>query len=276
MINKIRVFCIIAMLGFSTALQAGGNPDDILFFFVEKVNHYQQSQSGELTFKDYGFAAAIFGTGKGQIESASVIAPGNKGEFEHENAGRMHVFEKGDYDSIEALNQEFPDGENYVSIRSEHNDINNLALTLDGSDSTKDYPPAPVVELSQDGVKVDWEQINPDKDLLLSWTPFSTGRTDPRNILDDIIIVLTDDCKGEVAGSSGLPFTDRYLSFRDNSYTIKAGSLKPGVPYTFRVEHIRNTDTARGDNIPGLAVYVVITIVDINTTGKPVDNTCSA
>jgi hypothetical protein len=272
--NKTLIFCMTFILSSSTALQAGGNPDDILFFFVEKVNHYDQSATGELTLKDYGFATAIFGTGKGKIESATVVAPENKGTFLPEDHGRMYVFVK-DYDSIAAVNEDFPDGEYQVSIKSEHNNIIDQKLVLAGKGEASDYPPAPKVELAQDGVKVDLNKIDPNKDLTLSWTPFSTGKADPRKILDDIIIILTDDCKGEVAGSSGLPFTDRYLTYKDDSYTIKAGSLNPGVPYSFRVEHIRNTDTARNDNVPGLAVYVVITTVYINTSGEAVDTHCT-
>ncbi len=272
--NKILVFCTAFILSCSTISQANGNPDDILFFFVEKVNHYQQSDTGELMFEDYGFATAIFGNGNGKIESALVSAPQSKGNFIPEDHGRMHVFEKA-YDSIAALNENFPDGEYRVSIKTEHNEIVNQALVLGGNGEAKDFPPAPTVKLTQGGAKAHLHQIDPAQDLTLSWTPFSSGKADPRNILDDLIIILTDDCHGEVAGSSGLPFTDRYLTFRDDSYTIKAGSLKPGVPYSFRVEHIRNTDTARNGNVPALGVYVVITTVHINTSGEAVDKSCS-
>ena len=274
-VKKIIIFLLTPLITCAGALQAEETPDDILFFFVEKVTHYHQSATGELTFRDYGFATAIFTTGKGRIESAKVTAPDHKGDFTPKDEGRMFAFVKDPYASIAALNEDFPDGKYHVSIRSEHNNIVKQPLVLKGKGNAEDYPSAPKVELTQDEKKANPGQIDPNKDLTISWTTFATGKADPNKILDDIIIVLTDDCKGQVAGSSGLPFTDHYLTYRDNSYMIKAGSLNPGVPYSFRVEHIRNTDTVKNGEVPALAVYVAITVVDISTTGEPVDAACA-
>jgi len=275
-LDKIIILCLIIVFGYSNALRAEGDADDILFFFVEKVNHFQQSATGALEFKDYGFATAIFSTGKGEIESASVTVPGNQGEFTHVNTGRMHAFDSPPFATIDALNQEFPDGEYQISIKSEHNNIVNQSLKLGRLGTKEDFPPPPKIELRQDGKKASPDEIDPAKDLILNWTPFATGKVDPEKILDDVILILTDDCNGHVVGSSGLPFTDSHLTFRDNSYTIKADSLRPGVPYSFRVEHMNNTDTVRNGNIPALAIYIAITIVDINTKGKAIDGSCSA
>lgn len=274
LLKLIGVFCLPALVSCATPPPAQG-PDDILFFFVEKAKNYRQSAAGELTVEDYGFLASVFGTGKGRIESAAVILPGNGRKFALQDAGRMYAFGKDHYASIEALNAEFPDGEYRVAIKSEHNAIADLPLILRGKGSPDDYPPAPQVQMSQDGMQVRWDRIDPTKDLDLGWTPFATGKADPRKVLDDLIIVLTHDCKGSVVGSSGLPFTARYLTFSDNRYTIKAGTLRPGVPYAFQVEHIRNADTARQGNVPGLAVYVTITTVKVQTTGTAVDAACA-
>ena len=133
----------------------------------------------------------------------------------------------------------------------------------------------PGVHLWQGGEKANRGNIDANKDLTLSWTPFNTASKDPHNILDDFILLLLEDCEESLLGTSGLPFTDHYLQAGDTTYTFQPGILLPGRAYTLEVEHLRMADTVISNDIPGLGVFASTTKVQIQTAGEATVRSCS-
>ena len=50
------------------------------------------------------------------------------------------------------------------------------------------FPTQPVIIFEQDGARIPFEAVNAEKDLVVTWPPFTAGRADEDGILDDLII----------------------------------------------------------------------------------------
>ncbi|MBT7952537.1 MAG: hypothetical protein HN764_12985 [Gammaproteobacteria bacterium] len=259
------LFLSISCLNVSSA---ESSPRDVFFYFIEKYVRYIQSETGEMNLDRFGFESFVFRTGAGEVNNPHIIIPEDKGKIDLKNGGRVFIFNDGSHDSQQALNNNYPDGSYYISFSTPHRKIQNQPLDISGTGKLSDYPPLPKVQLWQGGEKANPGNLDVNKDLTITWTPFNTARKDPNNILDDFILLLLEDCEENLLGTSGLPFTDEYLHAGDTTYTFQPGILLPDRAYTLEVEHLRITDTVISNDIPGLGVYASATKVEIQTTGE--------
>ena len=276
---RILKLSLVLTLAFSmtsfSVLRAEQAQREVLFYFIEKYVRYQQTGKDELVTDVYGFESLIFRVGEGRVNQPRIMLPKGKNQVSLKDGGRVYIINDGSYPTLAALNQQYPDGSYYMSFTTPQRSVQKQAVNLNGKGNEADYPPTPRIALWQEGKKTSPKAIDVNKNLTVTWSPFTTARTDPNHILDDFILLLLEDCKENLLNSSGLPFTDHYLRANNTAYTYNAGSLLSGSAYTLEVEHLRMSDTVISEDIPGLGVYATITRVDIQTTGKERASPCS-
>ena len=270
-------FLILALLagGCNRAPDAQQEPG-IWFFVLIKSSNYDQNQSGELTLLNYHFFSEVFpkdgnsGPIEGQLTRHD--APGSP--MPYVDRGSNCYIEGGHFDSVEELDQAFPNGSflfeisnNVVDIRSE--------LTLNGPHGDTDIPEPIQIALYQNDDIVDPTKIDADQAMTIRWSEYSNGRPDPKGIVDDMIFVVVQNCQGERMVHTGLPFEeDDYLTYRATELRVDAGTMNPGEPYAMFVEFPHVVDSVIADGVPGFTSYATATYLDIHTTGEARDDSC--
>jgi hypothetical protein len=262
-------------ISFLNVSNAETSPRDVIFYFVEKYVRYIQSNTGEMELDRYGFEVMVFRTGAGEVNEPHILIPEDKGKIDLKDGGRVFIFNDGSHNSQQALNNTYPDGRYHISFSTPHRNIENQPVDISGTGKFSDYPPLPKVQLWQGGEKAKPENLDENKALTVTWTPFNTAGKDPNNILDDFVLLLLEDCEENLIGVSGLPFTGEYLGANDTTFTFKPGVLLPDRAYTLEVEHLRMSDTVISNDIPGLGVFASATKMEIQTTGEATVHSCS-
>lgn len=167
------------------------------------------------------------------------------------------------YESEADLDETWPNGEYVFRYRPPGADEDvSIAVALgDG-----DYPAGPSVRLEQNGAEVAVDSVDPMSDLVVRFTPFASGRADPREICDDMIFVILRDEESYKVDHSGRPFQgQRFMLYSDTERVIPAAALAPASRYTLSVEHATLEQTARGAGVPVMSTRAVTTALEIET-----------
>ncbi len=261
---------LVAIMLFGAKLQA--QSPDVTFVVVGKHASYVQEQYGALILVDHSFFSEIFLTPGGEVTAALLTTPGGRqvpfvDQRKLPPPGTDNVFlVAGDrrYETSSALASAYPDGEYRIALETPDGEHREAGMTFAG----QGLPAPPKIGLSQGGQSVRWTTVDPDEGLLVGWSPFSEGRSDPNKILDDLIFVIVRDCRGRKVVHSGRPFaTTSFLTYRARDYRIPADVLEPGTAYTLQVEHALLVDRKLEQGMPALATYAVTTTVDFLTKG---------
>jgi hypothetical protein len=248
----------------------------IWFFVLVKSSNYDQDRDGELTLLNYHFFSEVFPKDgvPSQIEGQLTRhdAPGTP--MPYVDRGSNYYIEGGHFDSVEELDQAFPNGEFLFEISNDAVDISS-ELTLSGPQGDTDIPEPIQISLYQDDEIVDPTKIDADQAMTIRWSEYSNGRADPKGIVDDMIFVVVQNCQGERMVHTGLPFEEEdYLTYRARELRVDAGTLNPGEPYAMFVEFPHVIDSVVADGVPGFTSYATATYLDIHTTGEASDDSC--
>ena len=167
------------------------------------------------------------------------------------------------YDSEAELDAEWPNGEYAFRYRPPGADEHvSISVRL----GEGEYPAGPAVQLEQNGAKVAYDSVDPTQDLVVQYTPFASGRADPREICDDMIFVILRDQDDYKVDHSGRPFQgQRFMLYSDTERVIPAAALAPASRYALSVEHAILEETARGSGVPVMSTRAVTTALEIHT-----------
>jgi hypothetical protein len=261
-----------------TSFQAAcSEQTDISFFVLVKSSNYSQDSLGQLTLLNYHFFSEIFVQPGGRVDSAGLAPDGAESEpIPYVDRGHNHYLEGGHFDSLEELDAAHPNGGFVFDIAAPTVRLRQVRLNLAGPGNRTDIPAPITISLSQAGVTVSPQAVDPTKDLIIGWSDYSNGAADPRGIVDDMIFVVVADCHGSRLFHTGLPFEGEYLSYRATDVLVAAGTLDTGQPYSAFVEFPHVVDSRMVRGVPGFASYATATYVDLHTTGSISDATCPA
>jgi hypothetical protein len=257
---------LLACSVFAVAAAPAQTPNpDVTFFVVGKKDHYRQDGAGKLRFLSYFFFADIVATPEGRVDRAILTPPGDGTPL----AFRPFVNRKSSlgihFGSRHWLDHAFPDGDYTLDISTPNGTVEGLKLRL----AAADFPPAPVITLRQKGGTVSVDAVDPDADLTIAWTPFSEGRGDRNEVLEDLVFVRVHDCTNAMIAFGGRPRDPGgYLNYEDTEFTVDADALVPGMRYAMFVEHAILTDVDDRTGIFGIASYAPSTYLDFQTTGN--------
>ena len=251
---------------------------DVTFFGTGKVSRYQQINDGSLQQLEPLFFAEIFITDGGTVKNASVQLPQISGEIKSLEYRYSESDEIGDVmyisamlDSYESLEDEFPMGDYSFSFETSEGKVKDSIVSYKNSS----FPPHPKIIFIQNEKKIEINEVNSEKELIITWPEFSVGKQDPKKILDDPIFVAIDSCNMEDIVNSGRPFEKNgYLTYEASEYYVPAGKLEPGQKYDMYVEHAIFTDTQDDNGIPGFATLASSTYMSFKTMGNHDPNYC--
>ena len=172
----------------------------------------------------------------------------------------------------EELHQIHPDGTYIFNYKTKSGEMKGQPLSIQKRETTDIMPEPATLTLSQDNLMISSNEINPDKDLKISWTQMKGNMKSDTSELADLIFVLAFDCFGNNIAHSGRPYNGKpFLTYIDKSYTIPAASLNPGISYNLIVEQA-TADVNRYQGVPGIATYATLTFLDGTATGTALQN----
>ena len=257
--------------------------DHVSFFVIGKSWQFDQHGAGELNLIDLGYFAEIFKVAGGEVSDAWMQLQVEGAEpipFDREGDGGTVLYGRAGtrHQELADLDTELPNGDYAFSFSTPGGDIENYAITLAGAGGLTDLPPGPVISLAQNGAPISPKAVAPGVDVLVSWTPFETGRADPNGIADDLIFVMMKDCHGQRAFHSGRPLdtpnplepdkpSDSLLTYADDEVVIPGAVWLPGMPYRLDVEHARLLDTDKRQGVVGMSTFAVTTHLEVQATG---------
>tara|TARA_R110001599_G_scaffold353231_1_gene591054 strand:- start:139305 stop:140120 length:816 start_codon:yes stop_codon:yes gene_type:complete len=242
---------------------------DITFIVAGKTSNNRQHPDGSITVLNYHFFAEIFRQEGGVVAPASLLTPLSDGAaVEFEDSGYALEVHGGRYGSEAELEAGYPDGAyvfNYTTPSTGAlSQVVHLTNTEEGGSG---LPAPPAIHLFQAGKPVAADQINPDIDLRVSWSPFVSGSADPLGITDDLVFVIMADCDGVRRAHSGRPFEGTpFLTYADSDFVIRAEQLLPENVYQLSVEHAV-LDTSIEHEVIAYGTFATTTFLEIHATG---------
>ena len=241
---------------------------DIAFVVVGKTANHRQNLHGQHSLLNYHFFAEIFLKENGRLGRPALITPGGHQEMIFKGDESVLEVHGGRYQSEEALNRAFPDGNYIFSYRLSNGTLLNESVRLENKTGASRIPKPVKIVLEQGRRQVRPDAINPELDLSVSWSAFESGNADVNGIVDDLVFVVLGDCHGQKIKHSGGPFSDNeFLTYASRAYTISASLLNPGKAYQLFVEHAE-IDSSIYRDIPEIATFAATTFIELHTSGE--------
>lgn len=269
---------IIALSACSNEQEVGtGKPSDHAdYVVIGKSVNTRQEWSGEQKMLNTVFFAEIFQTKEavaagGTVMNGVLTGPGKANAGLSFDMGEARYLTGGRTETIEQLDAIFPDTTYHFSFDTPDGRIDNMPATFtrDGDESLN---PGPIsLTLSQGGKIADPSAIDPDQDLLVTWSPFIKGEADEDGIIDDMIYAMFGNCMGQETVHSGHAFDEGSLTYRESNFTIPASALNPGQSHMLEVEH-SNMETDIYEDIEIIVTYAASTFLDLQMTGENTTN----
>jgi hypothetical protein len=260
----LLVLTLFAYPGVATLAQR----QDLSFVAAIKGSRYDQSQDGKLTLSRFFFFTEIFLAEGGRATEATLRRTGSTGEpWEFEQEGNVLTFAGGYFPELKALDEAFP-GEDYaLDVTTPSGVLARQPISFAQAQGESRLPEPVTIRLTQDGKRVEPDQVDPQKALTVTWSEFTRGRSDPNHIVDALIFVILTGPNGELAAHSGRPFSGApFLTYDAPAYEIPSKSLEPGVSYTLVVEHARVLNSDAGQAVPVFASYATATYLPLQTS----------
>jgi hypothetical protein len=232
----------------------------------KSINH-RQSADGGLHLLNSVFFAEIFATPDGEVTNGYLQGPGDAAAALRFPEGQIQFLAGAREASIESLTEHYPHGTYRFSFDAPDRDVHELPASFTRARGEMRNPGPIEVSLLQGGVAADPRSIDPDRDLVVRWSPFEKGAADPREIIDDMIYVMMGDCMGTEVVHSGHAISDAHaLTYAATEFVIPGEALFPGQPFQLEIEH-SNMDTDVWNDIEIIVTYAATSFLDVRTTG---------
>jgi len=253
---------------------AGGDTirNHVTFYGIGKVARYQQHMDSSLEYLGPLFFAEIFIAAGGEVSAASIMFPAPVSErrpleyrySESDEIGDV-MYLSGKAETDEELERNFPSGAFEFTFSTPGGNVVDSVVSFEGGS----FPTQPIIIFEQDDRRIPFDKVDANRDLIISWPPFTEGRADENGVLDDLIFVAIDSCTVEDMVHSGRPFEKvDFLTFRAKDYVVPAGTLATGQTYSMYVEHALLPHTQRDYGMPAFATFAASTYMDFHTTGE--------
>jgi hypothetical protein len=267
----VVIFFIISLLAACDLNVSKFSQKDVTFFGTGKVSRYQQTENSSLELLEPLFFAEIFITDGGTVKNAMIKFPGINDVTEELKYRYSESDEIGDVmylsgfaENYEDLEKKYPMGDYAFSFVTSEGEVKNSIVSY----KDRTFPVHPIISLKQENNKIAIDEVNPAKELIISWPKFNEGRADKNGLLDDPIFVAIDSCNIEDIIHSGRPFEKKgYLTYRTSQFIVPKDTFEVGQKYSMYVEHAIFTDTHDNSGMPAFATLASSTYMDFMTLG---------
>jgi Glyoxalase/Bleomycin resistance protein/Dioxygenase superfamily len=240
----------------------------VRFFVVVKSSNYSQKSDGELTLLNFHFFSEVFPAPGSQVHGTLMSRNFDRAKSYEKKNDTLYI-EGGHFASLAALDAAYPNDTYRVTIDDQPAEVANGTLDFRGDGGVTDIPEPIHIAIAQEGRSVAPTEIESSKPTTIRWNRFSNGQSDPRGIVDDMIFVVIQDCRGRNVFHTGLPFDGKYLRYEASEVHVPAHLLEAGQPYSMFVEMPHVVDSTRVHGIPGFASFATATYLDLRTLGAP-------
>jgi hypothetical protein len=256
----------------------GSIRDHVTFYGVGKVARYQQHMDSSLEYLGPLFFAEVFIAEGSEVTDASIRFPtpvSEKRQLEYRHTESEEIgdvmYLSGGAETDAELEENFPSAAYAFTFSTPAGDVVDSVVSFEGGA----FPTQPVIIFEQGNVRIPFDKVDTNQDLVITWTPFTEGRADENRILDDLIFVAIDSCMVEDLVHSGRPFEkDDHLTFRAEYYVVPAGTFDPGQTYSMYVEHALLPHTQKDYGMPAFATFAASTYMDFQTIGETDPSYC--
>jgi len=178
------------------------------------------------------------------------------------------------FDSLAELEAAHPATNSYRwEVEGSHVAGKIAPMRIGGPEARTQIPRPHPVRLFQSGHELkDLDAVEATRPLTIEWEKFEGGRSGP--VIDDVVFVFVDDCRGDVVYFGGIPSEPEYTTFRSTSATVTAGTLRPGEPYTIFFSQCKIVDQDGSDGLINVAVNSFGVELDIHTLGTHAGEPC--
>lgn len=250
----------------------------VTFYGVGKVARYQQHMDSSLEYLGPLFFAEVFIAEGSKVTDASIrfptpVSAKRQLEYRHTESEEIGdvMYLSGGAETDAELEQNFPSAAYEFTFSTPAGDVVDSVVSFEGGA----FPTQPVIIFEQGNVRIPFDKVDTNQDLVITWTPFTEGRADENRILDDLIFVAIDSCVVEDLVHSGRPFEkDDHLTFRAEHYVVPAGTFDPGQTYSMYVEHALLPHTQKDYGMPAFATFAASTYMDFQTIGETDPSYC--
>ena len=193
--KKQFALCLLVLI---LPLAGFAEQNDITFIVAGKTSNHRQSAQGDVRVLNYHFFAEIFLQPDGTVAPSSMVTPrGNGTGVPFADSGYALEMHGGRYASEAELEANYPDGDYVFHYTSPSTGSVSQVVTLGNPRASgSGLPATPRIKLSQKGQPVAPHAIDPELDLLVTWSEFSEGGADPLGIMNDLLFVIMADCDG--------------------------------------------------------------------------------
>lgn len=279
MIKCVAIF--LASISTLSACSEGENPPSAPADFADYVTigksvNTRQERSGELQLLNTVFFAEVFQTKEavnagGMITNTTLTGAGNAQDGLSLSDEMTPYLTGARTSTIEELDRIFPDSTYYFNFDTPNGNIRQLPARFTRNAGESLNPGPITLSLTQGGIIANPNAVDPNQDLVVSWSSFEKGAADPDNIIDDMIYAMFGNCMGVETVHSGHAFDEGALTYVESDFTIPASALHAGQSSMLEVEHSNmETDVVKGIEI--IVTYAASTFLDIQITGENVQN----
>lgn len=252
--------------------------DYVTFYGVGKVARYQQHMDSSLEYLGPLFFAEVFIAEGTEVTDASIrfptpVSAKRQLEYRHTESEEIGdvMYLSGGAETDAELEENFPSAAYEFTFSTPAGDVVDSVVSFEGGA----FPTQPVIMFEQGNVRIPFDKVTTDQELVITWTPFTEGRADENRILDDLIFVAIDSCVVEDLVHSGRPFEkDDHLTFRAKYYDVPAGTFDPGQTYSMYVEHALLPHTQNDYGMPAFATFAASTYMNFQTIGETDPSYC--
>ena len=249
--------------------------------WVEKYVTYTQDHHGQLKATDYHFLAEVIYAKRSTIKNVEsflyvkgsdipLASFAEKDPYAFTN-GLFYTRKSKSYDDLAKLEAVHPASNHYVwEIRGPEGNLQLDPIRIGGPELRTRIPDTSPIYLSQSGQPVtDFNGINSEMPLAISWDPFTIGSPLEGSNWDDLVFVLVSDCHGKVVYTSGAPEDeDGFADFSVTSTEMPARLLEPGMDYVVFISQVNYVDANVSYGIEQLAANSFAVELEVRTAGR--------
>ncbi len=271
----------MGFFGLYTCPAISGPVRDMDMTWVEKYVTYAQDHHGQLKATDFHFLAEVIYAKRSTIRNVDSLLYVNgsdtplasyseKDPYAFTN-GLFYTRKSKSYDDLASLEAAHHASTQYVwEIHGPGGNIQLDPIRIGGPELRTQIPDTSPIYLSQSGQPVtDFNKIDPDMSLGISWDPFTIGAPLEGTNWDDLVFVLVSDCHGKVIYTSGAPEDeDGFTDFSTTSTAMPPALLEPGMDYVVFISQVNYVDANVSHGIEQLAANSFAVELEVRTAGQ--------
>ena len=253
--------------------------------WIEKYLTFEQDHSNELHQTDTHFLAEFLMRGRNDFDGynaslfmndalSPIVNYCHTDKIAFSQAPYFYIRKSISHDNLSSLELQHPATNEYSwEFRGPEGSTKLDSVLIGGPKGVTQIPKTSKICLTQNNLAVlDYDDIDPDLDLVIEWSSFKDGQAAHGNGWDDIIFVLVSNRAGEIILTGGAEGTDDpFIGFSATSAKLAKERITCGEQYVIFISHVKLVHQSFSHGIHQVACNSFATELKIKTRGNPAD-----